>query len=426
MTCGGCGNANEQFPADLAEQTAKHPCYSFGAHDQYARMHLPIAPTCNISCNYCNRKYDCVNESRPGVTSEVLTPEEAAKKAAWVKKELPQLSVIGVAGPGDALANWPAVRAALQLIRAQDPDVTFCLSTNGLMLPDYAEEILALGVRHVTVTVNCVDPALGAKIYRHVNFGGQILTGEAGAEVLLARQQEGIAKLVAGGALVKINIVMIPGLNERHIPEVVARMRLLGVFMTNIMPLIPAPGSAFAHYPQTSRKDLEALRDRCAALLPQMRHCQQCRADAIGLLKKDESQRFRLHPAAEDSAPAKAVATYRIAVASRERKLVDLHYGEAEEFHIYRVCGQDAVFLETRQLPRYCSGPDACDAQSVSRSENLRVIGDCDAVVSLRAGQGAKENLQKAGIVSIETCNSVEEGVRYAASRLQWDTKAAM
>ena len=418
MTCGGCGNANEHIPADLAEQTDKHPCYSFGAHEKYARMHLPIAPACNISCNYCNRKYDCVNESRPGVTSEVLTPSEAAQKAAWVKQELPQLSVIGIAGPGDALANWPAVKESLQLIRRQDPEVVFCLSTNGLMLPDYADEMLALGVRHVTVTANCVAPALGAKIYRQVRYNGQVLTGEEGAALLLSRQQAGIAKLVAGGALVKVNIVMIPGLNDRHIPEVVARMKSLGAFMTNIMPLIPAPGSAFSHYPQTSRKDLDALRDQCAATMPQMRHCQQCRADAIGLLKKDESQRFRLHPPAEEAAASGAVS-YRIAVASRDRAQIDLHYGEAEEFHIYQVSGQEIAFLETRPLPRYCSGPDACDAQSASRNENLRIISDCDAVVSLRAGQGAKENLQRAGIVSIETCNSVEDGLHYATGKLQ-------
>ena len=50
-----------------------HPCYNEGAHRRYARMHLPVAPKCNIQCNYCNRRYDCCNESRPGVTSEVLS-----------------------------------------------------------------------------------------------------------------------------------------------------------------------------------------------------------------------------------------------------------------------------------------------------------------------------------------------------------------
>jgi uncharacterized Zn-finger protein len=54
-----------------------HPCFSKEAHKKYGRVHLPVAPRCNIQCNFCNRKYDCINESRPGVTSTVLTPPQA-------------------------------------------------------------------------------------------------------------------------------------------------------------------------------------------------------------------------------------------------------------------------------------------------------------------------------------------------------------
>jgi len=64
----------------MQERIAKHPCYSEDAHHHYARMHVAVAPACSIQCNYCNRKYDCANESRPGVVSELLTPEEAAHK----------------------------------------------------------------------------------------------------------------------------------------------------------------------------------------------------------------------------------------------------------------------------------------------------------------------------------------------------------
>ncbi len=86
------------------EKSRTHPCYNKNAH-QYARMHVPVAPKCNISCNYCSRKYDCPNESRPGVTSEVLSPEEALNKYIEVKKKISELKVLGIAGPGDALAN---------------------------------------------------------------------------------------------------------------------------------------------------------------------------------------------------------------------------------------------------------------------------------------------------------------------------------
>jgi len=53
-----------------------HPCFSKEAHNKHGRVHLPVAPRCNIQCNFCNRKYDCANESRPGVTSHLMNPEQ--------------------------------------------------------------------------------------------------------------------------------------------------------------------------------------------------------------------------------------------------------------------------------------------------------------------------------------------------------------
>ena len=54
-----------------------HPCFSTSGHGKTGRIHLAVAPGCNISCNYCVRKFDCANESRPGVTSRVQNSEEA-------------------------------------------------------------------------------------------------------------------------------------------------------------------------------------------------------------------------------------------------------------------------------------------------------------------------------------------------------------
>jgi nitrogen fixation protein NifB len=82
-----------------------HPCYSEDAHHYFARMHVAVAPACNIQCHYCNRKYDCANESRPGVVSELLTPDQAVRKTLAVAATIPQMTVLGIAGPGDPLAN---------------------------------------------------------------------------------------------------------------------------------------------------------------------------------------------------------------------------------------------------------------------------------------------------------------------------------
>ncbi len=85
-----CGSSArpEDMDAELWERIKDHPCYSEEAHHYFARMHVAVAPACNIQCNYCNRKYDCANESRPGVVSEKLTPDQARRKVVAVANEV--------------------------------------------------------------------------------------------------------------------------------------------------------------------------------------------------------------------------------------------------------------------------------------------------------------------------------------------------
>ncbi len=106
----GCADSPPAaLPADdVAALVKDHPCYSEEAHHHFARMHVAVAPGCNIQCHYCHRKYDCANESRPGVVSERLSPEDAVRKVLAVAAEVPELSVVGIAGPGDALASAAA------------------------------------------------------------------------------------------------------------------------------------------------------------------------------------------------------------------------------------------------------------------------------------------------------------------------------
>ena len=406
----------------------RHPCYSADAQHQFAHMHLPVAPACNIQCNYCSRKYDCVNESRPGVTSEVQSPEQALNKVHTVMKKLPNLAVLGIAGPGDALANWHKTRETLRLIGQDFPEMLFCLSTNGLALPEYAAEIVALNIHHVTVTVNAVDPVVGAKIYKYITIDGVSLTGVDAVAHLIRNQLTGIRMLVERGVKVKVNIVMIAGVNADHIPEVVRTVKELGAAITNIMPLIPAPGSVFEDFEQTSHKDVTTMRNHCAAILPQMRHCQQCRADAIGLLHQDRSAEFRdtastaCASSCEKSAAAAAIypvqSSFRIAVTSRSERLVDQHFGHARSFLIYETDGNKENLVERRNAGQYCTGNDLCDEEELAKQAVVDKLADCAAVVSLRAGSHAKERLKAKGILAVEVCSSIAEGLALAVDRL--------
>jgi nitrogen fixation protein NifB len=85
---------------------------------------------------------------------------------------------------------------------------------------------------------------------------------------------------------------MIQGVNDHHILDVVKKVKELGVFTSNIMPLIPVQGSVFEDLPPTNLKKLAEIRQECGEYLQQMTHCKQCRADAIGLLDQDCSDLF--------------------------------------------------------------------------------------------------------------------------------------
>jgi nitrogen fixation protein NifB len=328
---------------DAMKALAEHPCFSEDAHRKFARMHVPVAPRCNIQCNYCNRKYDCSNESRPGVTSEVLSPEAAVEKIRLVKSRIPELRVIGIAGPGDPLANENTFRT-LELVRDEFPDLTLCISTNGLALPENAERLKSLGVGFVTVTMNAVDPEIGAEVYEFVVADGMKHTGAEGARILLEKQLEGVRRCVDLGMVVKINVVMVPGINDAHIPDLVKKVKSMGAYMVNILPLIPVEGTAFAGMRAPTPEERKALMDECSLDVRMMRHCRHCRADAIGLLGEDRSQEFvNIGGCSSGCGPGPQMVSLegtkdstKIAVASTDGANVDSGFGNAKRFVLYR------------------------------------------------------------------------------------------
>lgn len=260
-----------------------HPCFGDDC-ETYARLHLPVAPACNIQCNYCLRKYDCVNESRPGVTTRLLSSEEAVLLCERAAKKMKNLTVVGIAGPGDTLANFDEVYTTLQKIREKNIPVEFCVSTNGLNLFKSLPQLLELEVKYLTITVNAVDVEIGSKIYEYVIWQDQMLVGEAAFRRLSANQLQGIRAAVDKGIICKINTIVIPGINDQHIPEIAETVGGLGCYMQNLIPMINVSGTKFERLPVYQKADLLALRKKCSLYIKQMEHCQRCRADACGTL----------------------------------------------------------------------------------------------------------------------------------------------
>lgn len=273
---------------------SNHPCFNDKAKHIFGRVHLPVAPDCNIQCNFCNRKYDCVNESRPGVTSALLSPYQALHYLKYVIEKNPAISVVGIAGPGDPFANAEETMKTLELVREKYPEIILCLSTNGLNINPYIERIAELNVSHVTITVNAVDFEVGVKIYSWIRYQEKIYNPDKGFEILLDNQLRAISSLKERGIAVKVNSVIIPGINEHHLENIAKRTSKLGADIMNCIPYYTTKGTVFENIKEPLPESVLEIREKASKYISQMRHCVRCRADAVGLLGKDNRECYKI------------------------------------------------------------------------------------------------------------------------------------
>ena len=441
-TSGSCGSNDDQMshlPEEIRQKVFNHPCYSEEAHHHFARMHVAVAPACNIQCHYCNRKYDCSNESRPGVVSELLTPDQAVKKVMAVAAEIPQMTVLGIAGPGDPLANPERTFSTFRQLSEKAPDIKLCVSTNGLSLPEHVDELCKHNIDHVTMTINTVDPEIGANIYPWVFWNNRRIKGVKGAKILIEQQQKGLEMLVERGVLVKVNSVMIPGVNDDHLKVVSKIVKEKGAFLHNVMPLIAEAehGTFYGVMGQRgpTNDELMELQDACAGDMNMMRHCRQCRADAVGLLGEDRGDEFsmdkvemmdidyeaamvkrkKIHDAieadleAKRNAPNESLVTLGsvkketrpvlMAIATSGGGVINQHFGHATEFLIYEASPTDVRFVSHRKVDLYCGGGDTCgDGESVLE-KIIKTLHGCEAVLCSKVGYEPWSMLEEAGIM---------------------------
>ena len=266
--------------AETMERLAKeHPCYTEQAGLNRGRMHLAVAPACNLGCNYCERTVG--SRARlvkgPGTAARVLSPEEAALLVDRVAAE-GWLSVVGIAGPAEPLFN-PQTFDTLRLVKRNHPELLLCVSTNGLLLSQKLDDLVACGVTALTVTINAVTRAVAEQLYAWALLHGRREPGHDVAQLVLNRQWSGLAEAIETGLLVKVNSVLVPGVNDRELAEVARRAGQLGAARHNIMPLIPR--GRMRHIPRPDPEMVEEIRAKCSRYLIQFRGCQQCQADVI-------------------------------------------------------------------------------------------------------------------------------------------------
>ncbi|PAV14053.1 hypothetical protein ASJ81_03055 [Methanosarcina spelaei] len=105
--------------------------------------------------------------------------------------------------------------------------------------------------------------------------------------------------------------------------------------------------------------------------------------------------------------------TFKVAVTSKNGKLVDQHFGQTTDFMIFEITGGDYKFLETRSTKKYCNGGNELNNGYHRRKEAIETISDCDALLSMKIGLGAQKKLGEFGIDCVEYCYTVERGLKY-------------
>ena len=404
-----------------------HPCFNPGACKSYGRVHLPVAPRCNIQCKFCNRKFDCVNETRPGVTSAVLSPGQAMVYLEEVFAQKGTISVVGIAGPGDPFANPEETLETLSRVRSRYPEAILCVATNGLNLTPFLDQLKRLEVSHVTVTVNAVDPDIGAKIYSWMRVGKRVMRSEEGAIVLLERQLEAIKGLKERNIVVKANSIILPGINEDHIEAVACRMAEVGVDLFNSMPYYPNAGSEFEHLAEPDKTTVEKVRKKAGLHVKQMQHCTRCRADAVGLLGESPDEALMNTLTACRRLDVKTPRLGRVsprpcvAVASMEGVLVNQHLGEAEKLLVYGEKEGRVQLLEARATPEKGGGIHRWQAMA-------EVLSDCSTLLVSGVGRNPQKVLSAAGIAVLEIEGLIDEAVRtvFAGENLNHMTKRTL
>ncbi|MCP3926206.1 MAG: radical SAM protein [Desulfobacterales bacterium] len=388
----------------------KHPCFNKDARHKSARVHLPVAPGCNIQCKFCNRKFDCVNETRPGVTSGTLTPYQAIVYLSHVMEELKNVSVFGIAGPGDPFANPVETMETLRYVRSTYPEIILCLASNGLNILPYIDELKELNISHVTITVNALETDIAEKIYSWVRYGKKVLRPKEGVKILLSNQMQAIRKLKEKDIVVKVNSIVIPGVNDFHIADIAEEMSKLGVDIFNTMPYYPNKGSEFADIEQPSKKLIKNIRDEAGKHIPQMMHCSRCRADAVGLIGEKTNSNLMEKLKVCESMPDQPDNVFNteskkehqyIAVATLEGVLINLHLGEAHSFNIYEYMEGKSELIDCRDAP---------EPGNEKRWDELsKILHDCHTLVVSDSGLKPEKVLNENNINVLRVEGLIED-----------------
>ncbi len=265
---------DKDYPYEL------HPCWASEREGLWERIHVPVAAGCNVQCGFCENSRDGCNALQPAYSNRVISVAEAVEIITRELGSRSNLGIVAVSGPGEPLLNGRALEVFKQIRRTRK-DIEFCLSTNGTLLAECSKKLAKLGTRTITVSMSTSLPETAAKIYDWAVLDGKRLEGLKMARAIIERQLQGIDAAVDEGMLIKVNTVLIPGVNDRDVCTLAESLSDHDVSLQNIIPLIPLGRMKTRRAP--THAEVEAARLQASDWLPQFSNCKLCRSDVVGI-----------------------------------------------------------------------------------------------------------------------------------------------
>ena len=148
---------------------------SFGRQINYLRM--SVTDRCNLRCCYCRPAEGVPLLKR----KQILSLEEIAE----VTKVAVEMGITKVRLTGGEPLARRGIIALVQQIAHIDGINDFAMTTNGILLPEYAQRIGDAGLMRINVSLDTADPLR----YREITRGGDISQVLAGIE---AAQRAGL------------------------------------------------------------------------------------------------------------------------------------------------------------------------------------------------------------------------------------------
>jgi len=188
---------------------------SFGRDITYLR--LSVTDLCNLRCVYCMPESG-IDKRRHADIISVDEIEKIVKAAA--KCGIRKVRLTG----GEPLVRR-GITEICRRISAIDGITELCITTNGILLPKYARKLREAGVSRINLSLDTLD----AEKYRKITRIGSL------SDVLSGLQ----AALDEGFSPIKINAVLMGGINDDEIPAFVelTRTQDIHVRFIELMPI---------------------------------------------------------------------------------------------------------------------------------------------------------------------------------------------